>query len=193
MRTSFSQRGFTLIEILVVVSIIAILASMILGAVTLARKSTYVALAKSTVSNLSSQLGRYVQDTGKYPGSEYKDEENAFPALFEALFGEKPPKGKGGPSAPYGEFKEDDVAVLDDSGEDNDSYRKATPDEIYDPKIPKYLIDPWGKPYVYHENKSRARKEYMHGRNFDIYSRGPDKTDQTVDGEKENIDDIGVW
>jgi len=193
MRTSFSQRGFTLIEILVVVSIIAILASMILGAVTLARKSTYTALAKSTVANLSSQLERYVQDTGKYPGSECRDEENAFPALFEALFGERPPKGKGGPSAPYGEVKEDDVVVRDDDAADEDSYRKATNEEFFDPRIPKYMIDPWGKPFVYHENKSRARKPYMHGRNFDIYSTGPDKTDQTVEGEKENIDDIGGW
>ena len=107
-------KGFTLIEILITISIIAILASLILGGVTIARKKAYTTLAANTVNSLYSNLKRYVQDTGKYPGAEYPDGENAFPALFEALFDERPPKGKGGPSAPYLELREKEVGVWDE-------------------------------------------------------------------------------
>jgi len=194
MRIAHRRGGFTLIEILIVISIIAVLASMILGGVTLARKKAFQALATTDISNLASQVKRYYQDTGKYPGAEYKDHENAFPALFEALFGLKPPQGKGGPSAPYMEFKEINVLVRDDeAAEDSEGYRQATKDELYDPRVEKYLADPWGMPYVYHEIKSRARKDWHHGRDFDIYSTGPNKSDQTTEGADGAEDDIGSW
>jgi prepilin-type N-terminal cleavage/methylation domain-containing protein len=189
-----SGGGFTLIEILIVISIIAVLASLILGGVTIAKRNAYKAMAKTTISNLSNSLERYVQDTGRYPGTlqeGYRDEDNAFPALYEALFGLKPPQGKGGPSAPYGEVKEADVAVVDE--EDPDRFRKAVSDEIYDHRVKKYLLDPWGEPFVYRENKTRPRRPWMHGRNYDIYSKGPDRIDQTIEGERDGIDDIGSW
>jgi prepilin-type N-terminal cleavage/methylation domain-containing protein len=183
-------RGFTLIEILIVVSIIAVLASLILAGVNIARKRAAIAIAQSNIEALNNALEQYVADTGRYPGEKIKDYENGFPALFDAICGEKPPKGKGGPNSPYMKFKEAEVYVFDF---DEDKYRPAYPEEIYDPKVEKYLADPWGVPYIYHENKSRARKPYMHKNTADIYSCGPDKKDQTIDGEKTDTDDIGNW
>lgn len=190
MRPIDRRRGFTLVEILIVISIIALLVSIVLGAVTVARKRAATAVAKTAISDMKNQLEAYVRDTGKYPGTEYKDGENAFPALFAALFEDKPPKGRGGPSAPYMKFKEDDVLIWDKNDE---RFRKADVDEIYDPKLDKYLSDPWGEPYIYHENKSRARKSYMHDSHADVYSKGPDRVDQTGDGEKSDNDDVGSW
>ena len=191
MRFNNPSKGFTLIEILIVVSIIAVLASLILAGVNIARKKASIAVAQSNIEALNTALEQYVTDTGRYPGDRIKDYENGFPALFDALFGDKPPRGKGGPNAPYMKFKESEVYVYD---YDEEKYRPAYPDEIYDQKVEKYLADPWGTPYIYHENKSRAPKSYMHKRNgADIYSCGPDKKDQTIDGEKSDIDDIGNW
>jgi prepilin-type N-terminal cleavage/methylation domain-containing protein len=191
MRRIESSRGFTLIEILIVVSIIAVLASLILAGVNIARKRAAIAVAQSNIETLNTALEQYVTDTGKFPGDKVKEYDNAFPSLFEALFGEKPPKGKGGPNSPYMKFKESEVYIFD---YDEDKYRQAYPEEIYDPRVEKYLADPWGVPYIYHENKSRARKSYMHKNTADIYSCGPDKKDQTIDGEKgPEVDDIGNW
>ena len=95
MRSRGSRKGFTLIEILIVITIIAVVASLILAGLTVARKTTYKAITKTTISNLDNALKQYVRDTGKYPGREYPDHENGFPALFEALFGRKPPKVSG--------------------------------------------------------------------------------------------------
>ncbi len=188
MRSLSTRRGFTLVEILIVIAIIATLAAMILGGVAIVRKNTYRAIASSDVNNLMTQVKRYYQDTGKYPGTEYADGDNAFPALFEALFDERPPRGKGGPSAPYMEYRQKDVFVEGDDG----TFRQADRDELFDPKVKKYMIDPYGEPYVYRENKSRARTPYMKSpQSVDIYSVGPDGIDQTIEGEEG--DDIGSW
>ena len=183
--------GFTLIEILIVISIIAVLASMILGGVSLARRAANKALAQTQVDSLKGAINQYYSDTGKFPGTEIKDGINAFPSLYEALCGEKPPEGKGGPSAPYVEIKQTDIAVWD---EDVGAYRRATTEELSDRKVEKYVLDPWGMPYQYRENKSRARKPPMkQPSKFDVYSTGPNKEDETSGESEEESDDLGSW
>ena len=183
-------------RILIVISIIALL---ILGGAQMARRYSMRAKAREQVWNLFTTLKHYVKDTGSYPGMSYKDDQNAFPALFLALCGEK---GKGGgPNAPYLEFKESDIAVRE---VDAKAYRKATREEIQDPKVDKYMLDPWGEPIIYRENRSRPFKPYMyHHTEADIYSTGPDRQDQSGPGSEEDEgeghfkqvrnDDIGNW
>ena len=143
-----SRTGFTLIEILIVISIIALLSSFVLVAVTRGKQGASEAIATTQVGSLSSNLERYVEEEGEYPGMTLKadPERNDFPLLFNALFGERRPRGPGGRSAPYGAYKEDQVIVYDS---DTETYRKAKRNEINNPKVEKFLEDPWGHPYVY--------------------------------------------
>jgi prepilin-type N-terminal cleavage/methylation domain-containing protein len=183
--------GFTLIEILIVISIIALLASFVLVAVNRARETANEALATTDISSISQGLSAYVADEAEYPGIELKPdpERNDFHVLYEALFGERKPKGKGGRGAPYAQFKEDKVSVYD---ADTETYRKATREELRDPKVKKYLMDPWGNPYVYRCNKGSLEKEDWMHKDADIYSLGPNEEDDTTALSEEN-DDIGNW
>ena len=61
------RRGFTLIEILIVISIIALLSSLVLVAINRARSGTNEAIAKQLVSSLSNALELYIQDESEYP------------------------------------------------------------------------------------------------------------------------------
>ena len=114
-------------------------------------------------------------------------------ALFNALFGERRPHGPGGRSAPYMQVKEDQVIVYDS---DTETYRKATKKEIENPKVEKFLEDPWGHPYLYRANKGKRRESWMHNYNSaDIYTTGPNETDDTITEPEEGArnDDIGNW
>lgn len=184
--------GFTLVELLIVIAIIGILATLALKAISAVRESTDAAITTTEISSLKNAVEAYNQDEGEYPGQRKKTsgDENQFPTLFNALFGERKPKGPGGRNAPYMELKQDKVVVYD---EDIDDYRVAKSREIYDPKIEKYMLDAWGNPLVYRVNKGKPYEDYMRNRyGVDIYSTGPDGMDQTAEGEDEN-DDIGNW
>ena len=79
--------GFTLIEVLIVVSILAILMSLIIVGVQKARVNALKSVAQSYVTNFTNALEQFREDEGYYPGSNIKDpEENGFPLLFEVDF-----------------------------------------------------------------------------------------------------------
>ncbi|MEZ0325479.1 MAG: type II secretion system major pseudopilin GspG [Fimbriimonas sp.] len=63
-------RGFTLIELMVVILILAILAALIVPRVMGRSDQAKVAAAKSDISNLRGFVQMYKLDTGKYPTSE---------------------------------------------------------------------------------------------------------------------------
>jgi prepilin-type N-terminal cleavage/methylation domain-containing protein len=62
------QDGFTLIEVLTVVVIIAILASILLVTFLKARAQSTVAASKANMRNMASALETYVTDMDSYPG-----------------------------------------------------------------------------------------------------------------------------
>jgi hypothetical protein len=150
-------------------------------------RPTPLSRARSQVQTMMAALDLHFAETGRYPGTAsegWADDENAFPALFDAIFTAR------GKMDPLMQFKEQDVLVLDD---DRRGYRRAEVEEIYDPKVRKYLADPWGRPYVYRENKSRAPRSFMRNPSkYDIYSTGADREDQTFPGIRPS-DDIGSW
>ena len=186
------RSGFTLIEILIVISIIALLSSFVLVAVSKGKQGAAEALVTTMVSNLNNALQQYVQDEGTYPAIDKKTnpQRNDFPELFNALFGDRKPNGPGGRNAPYMQIKQDQVVVWD---EDTESYRKATPSEINKAEDKKYILDAWGQPYVYRCNKGKKREDWMkNAQSADIYSTGPNETDDTIEGS-EKSDDIGNW
>lgn len=145
------------------------------------REMTNEGMASTEVAVLSQALATYVADEGDLPRRELPDpRRNDFPVLFEALFGQRRPMGKGGRHAPYAEINEDNIAVEDPTS----GYRKATRDEIRDPDVQKYFLDPWRNPYIYRAGKMRSDAK--------IYSVGPNEEDDTMDNV-ESGDDIGNW
>ncbi len=191
-RNSRRDHGFTLIEILIVISIIALLSSMILVAINKARGSANEAIAKTEVGSLAQALEQYTTEEAEYPGMAKKiaADVNQFPDLYNALFGERRPNGPGGRSAPYMKIEEKKVMVWDNN---TDSYTPVTKAQLDSPKVPKYMNDPWGNPYVYRANKGRKIEDFMHNKyGADIYSLGPNGKDDTAEGNEEG-DDIGNW
>lgn len=59
--------GFTIIELIVVMTIILILAGLITGAAQKAKERAMVAKARSMISALETSLGMYQADVGSYP------------------------------------------------------------------------------------------------------------------------------
>ena len=186
------RQGFTLVELLIVIAIIGILATLALKAISAVRESTDAAITTTEINSLKAAIEQYNQDEGEYPGQREKasEDENQFPILFNALFGERKPNGPGGRSAPYMELKQDKVVIYDSDTED---YRPVKRKELHDPKVEKFMLDAWSNPLIYRSNKGRKYEDYMRNRyGFDIYSTGPDGDDQTAEGEDES-DDLGNW
>jgi general secretion pathway protein G len=66
-RRSLAQRGFSLIEILIVVALIALIAGMVANQVFGGSSRAKVQLAKSGVANLAGKVEQFEMDTGALP------------------------------------------------------------------------------------------------------------------------------
>jgi prepilin-type N-terminal cleavage/methylation domain-containing protein len=68
-KTIHAQRGFTLIELLVVIAIIAILAGMLMPAISKAKVKAQIASAKTEIGGISAAIAQYYADYSRYPTS----------------------------------------------------------------------------------------------------------------------------
>jgi hypothetical protein len=130
--------------------------------------------ARSTMNDVRLALDRYKVDVDTYPGAEVPAGEDASWVIHDALC-------VSGPNAPYFDFRDACVAVEDPPG----AFRRATLEEMEDPRVKKYILDPWGMPFRYRENDSRAEKTPdMHNPStFDMYSCGPNRIDEGGRGD----------
>jgi general secretion pathway protein G len=128
----FSKKGFTLVELLLVVVILGALAAMIVPRLVGRTEQAKISIAKADItSNIPLALDLYELDNGRYPSS------------LQALITN--PGGSKSWNGPY---------------------------------IKREPIDPWGNEYKYRYPPSS-------GRDYDLYSLGPDGTEGT--------DDITNW
>ncbi len=130
MRRYADKRGFTLMELLVVITIIAILSGLLLPAVQRIRAKASVVKAAAAIDTLKVALSMYQQDYGYYPPSYEVTQRNGNsfnPAwnttLVEALMSTDR-------NGPYFAFKGTDLV-----------YFGVTTDPVF--------VDPWGRAYVY--------------------------------------------
>jgi prepilin-type N-terminal cleavage/methylation domain-containing protein len=65
-----ARRGFTLIEMLVVISIIGILAALILPNITKVKTKATIAIAKSEMKNIEGAIAGYYAEYSRYPASQ---------------------------------------------------------------------------------------------------------------------------
>jgi prepilin-type N-terminal cleavage/methylation domain-containing protein len=80
------RRGFTLVEILVVMSIIMVLAVMIIPGLVKSRYLAKKAAVRSEIANIETAINMYEADYGGYPA---EAESNSSRALVDALNGDR--------------------------------------------------------------------------------------------------------
>jgi general secretion pathway protein G len=156
------KKGFTIIELIVVMTIIMMLAGLVAGAAQTARQRALIARTRSMIAAIETGLGMFQSDLGGYPES-FATNTNLYTCLMTNTGGTYivgtntvtvlPTSSWAGP---YMVFKDNDLTALN------------TPP----------IIDAWGIAYTY------ANPDAGHGGNYiDIVSWGPDR----VVGGTDNI------
>lgn len=122
MRARRSSSGFTLLELLVVVAIIAVLATLILGGLASARRRTQIAVARSNIAAIKAALSMYETETGRYPCRANHATltgaalfQNDITYAWAALHNRRTLQYGGGPGSPYIEWKPEQIARVNAS------------------------------------------------------------------------------
>lgn len=161
------HRGYTLIEMLVVLFIISILASLVLGGISAARRHSQIQRAQFHVSSLKARLMEYETDFRDYPLTRAGADDRESVLGGEVLYTELMREDKGGPYLKSDEFRSVDT---DGNGD-------------------KELMDVWGRPYRYLHNKSYGRENPCR-RTYRLWSVGPDGKSDPLNP---NSDDVTSW
>lgn len=165
-----NPKGFSLIELLIVIAIIAILAGLTIGSFQFVGSKQKFSTAEVQVNLLSNALEEYKLDNGAYPDS--PNGNNSSNDLFLALY-----------------WDTDD----DGEGADTDTDQKIYLSEL-DPNSDKQIwlsgrdgsatiVDPWGEPYIYRNGSDPSARNP----DFDLISGGPDRDENT---EGDNVDNF---
>jgi general secretion pathway protein G len=140
--------GFTVLELLLVIGLLAVLSTLVVGAGSSARASARASRAAGELTALAAALESYRLAQGDYPRTDQSTR------LLQSLAGRRGPTGEavaGRPVIEAGRFSTDAPGdpLLDDAAE---------------------LLDPWGSPYRY------AYKSATPWSNpgYVLYSAGPD-------------------
>jgi type II secretion system protein G len=148
-----SSAAFTLVEMLGVLSIIAILVGILFPAIATVRTKAKVAKAHATIQALSVALRMHESDLGTYPSSTA--------SVPNALYTHLGKQVDSGPPlnitvGPYMEFKKAELGAGD------------------------VLNDPWGNPYIYVSRDGGPPVSTHNTNSFDLHSTGPDGPQGTI-------------
>lgn len=152
--------GFTLLELLAVIAIIAVLTSIVIGVGRRASEAGRVARAKAELAALSAALESYKRQYGDYPRT------NDSALLLQSLIGKFGPTGTALNPAGRAQLETAKLSIA----------LASAPDAPLDPftSTSAVLLDPWQQPYVY------IYKTPLSGwtnPSFVLYSIGPDGAD----------------
>jgi prepilin-type N-terminal cleavage/methylation domain-containing protein len=161
-RFRFNSRAFTLVEMLIVLSIIALLAGLTMGAYTYAMRSSKRRVTTGTFEAIKLALERYNAEFGEYPEPAEGGQTVDFPpgraydvsgaaCLYQALTGDGFDQLKGVQADPS---SEDAPAQSDGKTEGQGEITKKmmaeVPQTIWTVKNSRYIIiDGFGKPFQY--------------------------------------------
>lgn len=197
-RPSVLIRGFTLIEVLVVVAIIGALAAMTYGGLSLAQQRSHRTETTVRIKAIDEWLNRYFQDNGEFPipanptlqaefhGSEWPSGGAA--CLYQALtadgtdqlLGWKPRPGEQeGPSK--GEIgSSGGIIYIEGKGGSNKSWFKSS-DKLW------VVLDAFGSPFNYKPVNRREPEQKLHNTTFDLWSYG------TLKSPDDSAEAQGKW
>ena len=200
-----SSKGFTLVEILIGVSILAMLASGMWVAVASYQNKKLVKKAETEITLLEAAMNEYRTDNGGTLPFGRGDEESSN-IMYRALSCDDDNDGEPDDEAgvtrmpycptfnviknPKAAEQGEGIPVLRASIRTRDKARKKM----------LVVIDPWGKPYRYRlgceaEDDKGKSGEGVNA-DFDIFSQGPDGLGDSMDkkGDNEdNISNIKLW
>ena len=169
-----TARGFTLVELMIVISIIAILSAMSVGVVNFAQRRNRIAAAEATIQKLDIALRSYQGHCGVFPPTSETPKDNR--VMYGSL---------------TGDMNHDGVYTPGENGDISKTHRIWR--GPYIPVDPRntgrdgMLKDPWGTPYGYFENQREEPMCDVNPNSFLLYSCGPDL--QATDASREDIID----
>ena len=177
--------GFTLIELMVVITIIGILAGLSVGVVNMVGKQNKIAATKATVQKLEAALNNYYTHAGTYPPTpeDYRFDSTIMDVLTGDLNHDKVYNPEDGDLAKSSRWR-GPYLPIDTKNTDSEGN----------------LNDLWGNSYRYYENENESPRCDSNPTTFLLYSCGPDRkaTDETreqaIDYTLEfNRDNIKNW
>ncbi len=200
-----SRKGFTLVEILVGVAILAMLASGMWVAVASYQNKKLVKKAETEITLLEAAMNEYRTDNGGLLPFGRGDEESSnimYQALSCDYDGDGEPDDENGvtrmPYCPTFTVIKNTKAA--EQGEGIPVLRASIRTKEKGKRKMLVIVDPWGKPYRYRLGCEAEDDKGKTGQginaDFDIFSQGPDgqgdSTNRNAENE-DNISNIKLW
>lgn len=154
-----SKKGFTLIELMVVMALMAVLATLIIGAITIARKSAKYAEARKEMSDIRSVFENFLIKKKELP----------------------PTKGSLSSNGDYCDYCRI-AAGTPSNWVDLLTYLKGL-GYMDEAAVTRYSTDPWGNPYAYDDNYGQQYGDPVPATRSLLCTTGPDGTVGNGDDE----------